>query len=152
VSSEIYGNPNPQEDSVSNTLRFWLATCLAVAFIFIPWSNALAGERGHLSMTQYSRSLGDGKIWRSALALVPRESRLMRQVVASTNESKLLLGVIAGTVFVVGVAMLAYGSTSSCKGSQANATLTSHCDRIAVSGAIGAAGGTTLLAVWALSR
>lgn len=132
------------------TLRVWLVTCLTAAFITIPWCDAFASERGRLPTAQQSPSLGDGKIWRSARALVPSESRLMRQSVASTNESKLLLGLIAGTAVVVGVTMVAYGSTASCKGKQGNTT--AHCDRIAVSGAVGLAAGAATLAVWALSR
>jgi hypothetical protein len=63
---------------------------------------------------------------------------MIRQSVASTNESKLLLGLIAGTAIVAGVTMVAYGKTPSCKGSFGNTTAT--CDRIAVLGAVGLGG------------
>lgn len=132
------------------TIRLLLVTCLTAAFITIPWSGACASERGIVPTTQESQSLGDGKVWRSALALVPSESRVMRQSVASTNESKLLLGLIAGGAIVAGVAMLAYGATSSCKGKQGNTTAT--CDRIATLGAGGLAGGAMTLVLWKLTK
>lgn len=94
----------------------------------------------------------NGEIWGAALGLVPSESRLLMrasQSVASTNESKLLLGVIAGALVVTGVAMLAYGTTSSCKGSHPT---DSTCDRFTVLGAVGLSGGTVMLVVWALSK
>jgi hypothetical protein len=135
---------------VCRTVRVLLVTCLTAAFITLPWSDALASERGILPTTQPSESLGDGQVWRSALALVPSEARLMRQSVAQTNEGKLLIGLIAGTAMVAGIGMLAYGATSSCKGKQGNSTAT--CERIALAGAIGLGGGTITLVLWALSR
>ena len=132
------------------TARVLLVTCLTAAFITIPWSGARASERGMLPTTHPSQSLGEGHVWRAALALVPSESRAMRQAVATTTESKLLVGLIAGTAVVAGVTMVAYGSTSSCKGSFGNNTAT--CDRIATLGAVALAGGATTLVLWALSR
>lgn len=41
--------------------------------------------------------------------VVPTEARLMRQSVATTNESKLLLGLVAGSAVVAGMTMVAYG-------------------------------------------
>ena len=136
---------------MGRTVRLLLVPCLIAAFITIPWSGAVAGERALVTTTQQSQSVGDGQVWRSALALVPSESRMMRQSVASTNESKLLIGLIAGTAIVAGLGMVAYGATSSCKGrNQGNATAT--CDRITMLGAVGLGGGALTLALWALSR
>lgn len=132
------------------SVRVWLVTYLAAAFITIPWSGACANERGMVTTPQQSASSGGGRVWRSAVALVPSESRLMRQSVASTNESKLLVGVIAGAAVVTGVTMLAYGATSSCKGKQGNTTAT--CDRIATLGAAGLAGGAITLVLWKLTK
>lgn len=102
-------------------------------------------------------TLGDGDrsggaIWSSGFPPVPNDSRRLTrrsQSVASTTEPKLLLGAIAGTLIVAGVALLAYGATSTCKGSHPNDTT---CDRNAVMGAVGLSGGTVMLVVWALSR
>lgn len=130
------------------TVRVLLVTCLTAAFITIPWSRALASERGIVPTTEQPQSPGDGQVWRSALALVPNESRMMSQAVASTNESKLLVGLLAGTAMVAGIGMLAYGATSSCKGGNSTAT----CERIAMFGAVGLAGGAVTLVLWRLSR
>lgn len=94
----------------------------------------------------------DGSIWRTAAGSMSNQSHLLsrsRQSVATTNEPKLLLGAIAGTLIVAGVAMLAYGATSACKGSHPNDTT---CDRNTVLGAVGLSGGTVMLVVWALSK
>jgi hypothetical protein len=146
----IHDNPTPQEDSMCRTVRLLLVTCLTAAFITMPWSGAFASERGIVPTTQPSQSLGDGQVWRSALALVPSESRMMRQSVASTNESKLLLGLIAGAAVVAGATMVAYGRTPTCKGRFGNTTAT--CDRITTSGAMALGGGAVTFALWALSR
>ena len=134
------------------TARVFLVACLIAAFTTIPWSRAFADEREIVQpvpQTQ-TQALGDATVWSSALALVPTESRLMRQSVATTNESKLLLGLVAGSAIVAGLAMVAYGATSSCKGSFGNTTRT--CDRLMVMGAAGIGAGTTTLALWRLSR
>jgi hypothetical protein len=73
-----------------------------------------------------------------------------RQSVATTNEPKLLLGIAAGALIVTGVALLAYGATASCKGS--DGATTSSCDKKTVIGAMGLSGGTVMLVVWALSK
>ena len=103
-------------------------------------------------LTTLSMADRQGEIARTALELVPSDARLLmraRQNVASTNEPKLLLGVIAGALIVTGVALLAYGTTSSCKG---NNPTDSTCDRNTVIGAVGLSGGTVMLVVWALSK
>jgi hypothetical protein len=131
-------------------IRVSAATCLIAAFIAVPCSRVYAGEIEKVPATQPSQSLSDGAVWRSAIALVPSEARLMRQSVATTNESKLLLGIVAGSAVVGGLTMVAYGATSSCKGSFGNST--AGCDRITTLGAIALAGGATTLTLWALSR
>ena len=135
---------------MSRSVRVSLVMCLAAAFISVPWSAAFAGERGSSSATWHTQSLGEGKVWRSALALVSSESRLMTQTVASTNERKLLLALAAGTAVVAGATMVAYGRTPTCKGRFGNTAAT--CDRITTSGAMALGAGATVLAVWALSR
>lgn len=138
------------------TARVFLVACLVAAFTTIPWSRAFADEREIVqpipqTQTQtQTQALGDATVWSAALALVPTESRLMRQSVATTNESKMLLGLVAGSAIVAGLAMAAYGATSSCKGSFGNTTRT--CDRLLVMGAAGVGAGTTTLALWRLSR
>lgn len=132
------------------TARVFLVACLIAAFTTIPWSRAFANESGTVQRALQTESLSDAKVWSSALALVPTESRLMRQSIATTNESKLLLGLVAGSAIVAGLAMVAYGATSSCKGSFGNTTRT--CDRLMVMGAAGVGAGTTTLALWRLSR
>jgi len=135
---------------VFRTVRLLVVMCLTAACISIPWSVALASEHGFSPATRASQSLGDRKVWRSALALVPSESRVMRQTVASTNESKLLLTLIAGGAVVAGATMVAYGRTPTCKGRFGNTTAT--CDRITTSGAMMLGGGAVTFVIWALSR
>ena len=131
-------------------VRLLLVACLTAALTTIPWSGASATEHEILPAPQPSQALNDGKVWRSALELVPSEARLMRQAVASTNESKLLLGLVAGSAVVAGLTMVAYGASSSCKGSFGNST--AGCERITMLGAVAVGGGATMLALWALSR
>ena len=132
------------------TARKFVVACLIAAFTIVPWSRAFANERETVQTIPQTQALGDATVWSAALALVPSESRLMRQSVARTNESKMLLGLVAGSAIVAGLAMVAYGATSSCKGSFGNTTRT--CDRLMVMGAAGIGAGTTTLALWRLSR
>lgn len=144
------------------TARLLMVTCLTTCLIAVPWDDALAqaapegvtrvaGEAtlalGGLS-TVSDADAGDRSIRRAARALVPSQSpRFMRaaQTVASTNKPNLILGVVSAALVVGGVALLAYGTTDSCK-------RTNTCDRSKVVGAVGAAGGSVILVVWALSR
>ena len=120
------------------TIRLSVVTSLTIALISLSCGDAFAAAPD-----------SNGKIWKSAMALVPSESRgVLKQTVASTNESKLLLGSLAGAAIVAGVALVAYGATSSCKSAHGNPT----CDRNAVIGAMGLSGGTATLVVWALSK
>lgn len=133
------------------TIRGFVVTCLTTALISLSCGDAFAavGETLPTADQPQAVALGSGKIWNSALALVPSESRgVLKQTVASTNESKLLLGSVAGAAIVAGVALVAYGATSSCKSAHGNST----CDRNAVFGAMGLSGGVATLVVWALSR
>jgi hypothetical protein len=72
------------------------------------------------------------------------------QTVAVGNEPKLLLGAAAGAAVVFGVAMIAYGATSTCKGLHGENTGT--CDKKVVIGALSLSAGATTFVVWALSR
>ena len=122
------------------TIRVFVVTTLTIALISLSCGDAFAGE---------GDALPTGKIWNSAVALLPSTSRgVMKQTVASTNESKLLLGSLTGVAIVAGVALVAYGATSSCKGAHGD----SACDRNAVIGAMSLSGGTAALVIWALSK
>ena len=131
--------------------RTFVVACLTAAFITIPFNGAWAGEREVSVPAVQSRPVADGKILRSAMALAPAESRMMlRQTVATTNESKLLVGIVAGSAIVAGLTMATYGATASCKGRFGSST--KSCDRLSTIGAITVGGGGTLLLLWALSR
>jgi hypothetical protein len=73
------------------------------------------------------------------------------QSVATTTESKLLLGLATGGLIVGGITMMAYGASSSCKGKEAS-TGSSGCDRTAMLGAVTFSGGAAVALLWALSR
>ena len=133
------------------TIRLFVVVSLTTALISLSCGDAFAGQRDTLPTVDQPQAvaLSNGKIWSSALALVPSESRgVLKQTVASTNESKLLLGSLAGAAIVAGVAMAAYGATSACKSAHGNST----CDRTAVLGAMGLSGGVVTLVVWTLSK
>ena len=110
-------------------------TCLIACLISIPWTSAFAGEQ---PITDSIRDVS------SQYRLEARG-----QSVATTTEPNLLLGVTAAGLIVVGAAMIAYGASSSCKGSHVSSA---PCDRRAFLGALGFSGGAAMLAVWALSR
>jgi hypothetical protein len=136
---------------VFRTIRLFVVASLTTALISLSCGDAFAGAPNTLPTADQSPSvaLGNGKIWSSALALVPRESRgVLKQTVASTNESKLLLGSLAGAAVVAGVALVAYGATSSCKSAHGN----SACDRTTVIGAMGMSGGMATFLIWKLSK
>ena len=133
------------------SIRVFVVTCLTTALISLSCGDAFAGVRVTLPTADQPQAgaLSDGKIWTSAMALVPSESRgVLKQTVASTNESKLLLGSLAGAAIVAGVALAAYGSTSSCKSAHGNST----CDRNALLGAMALSGGVATLVIWSLSK
>lgn len=132
-------------------IRLFVVTSLTIALISLSCGDAFAGTPDTLPTADKppAVALSNGRIWSSALALVPRESRgVLKQTVASTNESKLLIGSLAGAAIVAGVALVAYGATSGCKGSHGS----SACDRTAVIGAMGLSGGTVTLVLWSLSK
>ena len=133
------------------SIRVFVVTCLTTALISLSCGDAFADASDTLPTADQPQAvaLSSGKIWSSALALVPSESRgVLKQTVASTNESKLLLGSLAGAAIVAGVGLVAYGATSSCKSVHGN----SACDRNAVFGALGLTGGAVTLLMWSLSR
>lgn len=155
-------------------------TCLITCLVTIPWTNALASERQDFTAEQAQSQPVDDSTPGNAPATpdgvtngirnasffvgglstgdagfspVPRQYAMQsrgRQSVATTTERKLLLGVVAGALIVTGVAMLAYGATSTCKG--LNGATTNSCDKKSVIGAMGLSGGTVMLVVWALSK
>lgn len=73
-----------------------------------------------------------------------------RQNVATTTESKLMLGLATGGLIVAGLTMTAYGASSSCKSKQAPGT--SGCDRTALIGTLTFSSGIAMALLWALSR
>jgi hypothetical protein len=89
-------------------------------------------------------------LWDTPAGLPPGQSpQVMRQAVASTSQHNFILGTTATVLIVGGVALIAYSTTPSCKQSQPVST---RCDRDKVLGAIGIAGGTVMLVLWALSK
>lgn len=136
--------------------RILPVTCLIACLVTIPWTNALASERPVSTITPADvRPIAESLRASAAFAPVPTQYALLsrsRQSVAATNESKLLLGVVSGALIVGGMAMLAYGATSTCKGLHGDAGLTNSCDKKAVIGAAGLSGGSVMLVLWALSR
>ena len=143
---------------MSGAVRSLLVTILTTALIGLPSRAAFAVEAAvepaaapaPASAPALSATVAQGALWNSALAVVPSEARLMRQVVASTNESKMLIGLGASGAVVGGLGMIAYGASSSCKGKAGNSTTT--CERVALVGAVALAGGAMTLVLWALSR
>jgi hypothetical protein len=133
---------------VGKALRTTVAVMLIAAFTLIPrGASAAAAE----AVTAPVSVQTEGPIRRAAQAIVPAEARLMRQVVATTNESKIFLGLAAGGAMVAGLALLAYGSSSSCKGKPGN-TPSGTCERLALAGGVAVAGGGVTLLLWSLSR
>ena len=132
---------------MTGAVRLLFVTILTVALIGLPSRAAFAAEA---DAAPAPHVVSHGPLLRSALAVVPPQARLMRQVVATTNESKILLGLVSAGAAVGGLGMLAYGSSSSCKGKPGNDTKT--CERLAVIGAVSLGAGVAALALWALSR
>ena len=129
-------------------LRTTAAVVLIAAFTLVPRAaSAAAGESAAAPVAVQT----EGPIRRAAQAVVPAEARLMRQVVATTNESKIFLGLASGGAMVAGLALLAYGSSSSCKGKPGN-TPSGTCERLALAGGVAVAGGGVTLLLWSLSR
>ena len=125
-----------------SSARRFAVTCVILSILIGPWSQAFASEREPEKV--------DGKILRTATRLASSGSRLMRlQSVATTNESKILLGVISGGLMVAGVAVGVYGMTSSC---ESRHPTDNTCARNKVIGSIGLAGGSAMLLMWRLSR
>jgi len=136
---------------VFRTIRLFVVTSITIALISLSYGDAFAATPDTLPTADQPQAvaLGNGRIWKSALALVPSQSRgVLKQTVASTNESKLLLGSVAGAAVVAGVALAAYGATSSCKSAHGNGA----CDRTTVLGAMGLSGGTATFVIWTLSK
>lgn len=138
--------------------------CVTACLVMVPWTSAFAREGPDPALDAAAAPAAPGLreslrhvTFETAEAApfspVPGRNALQprgRQSVATTNESKLLIGIIAGSMIVGGVALMAYGATSTCKGSEG--TSTSACDKKTVIGALSFSGGAALLALWALSR
>jgi hypothetical protein len=133
---------------VGRVLRTILIASLIATFTSIPRAVSAASDAAAIRPVSVQ---ADGPIRRAAQAVVPSEARLMRQVVATTNESKVFLGLASGAAIVAGVALLAYGRSSSCKGKPGNAA-TGPCERLAMLGSIATGGGAATLLLWSLSR
>lgn len=131
--------------------RVFPVTCVIACLVTIPWTPAAASAPQDFRPETAETRPAPG-IREAALAIGATQSLQSRslQTVASSNEPKLLLGVVAGALIVTGVAMIAYGATATCKGSQGEATNT--CDKKTVMGAMALSGGTVMLVVWALSK
>lgn len=158
-------------------LRAFRVACVTACLITVPWTHAFGRER-HDSAVEPAQappvavlehqSTGPGtpgilKSLRNVtfephgasapFSTLPGGSALQqrgRQSVATTTESKMLLGIVAGSMIVGGMALMAYGATSTCKGSEGAST--SACDKKAVIGALSFSGGVAMLVLWALSR
>lgn len=151
------------------TARAIPVACLITCVVFSPWSHAFASDpRDAASESADARPavpralqagirpasivFGTAPSEAPAFSVVPRQAFLpaqKRQSVASTNEPKLLLGILAGALIVTGVAMITYGATSTCKGLHEG---TNSCDKKTVIGAMAVSGGAVMLVVWGLSR
>lgn len=137
-------------------IRVLPVTCVIACLVTIPWTNALAGERQDFTSKQEQSAPVLPSARAAAFSPVPSQYALLsgaaRQSVATTNERKLLLGVVAGALIVGGASLLAYGATSTCKGLHADADLTNSCDKQTVIGALALSGGAAMLVLWTLSR
>ena len=123
---------------MGRVVRTILVATLIATFTFVPRGATAASSDAAAAPISVQT---DGPIRRAAQAVVPSEARLMRQVVATTNESKVFIGVAAGAAIVTGIALLAYGSSSSCKGDPIGAFATGPCCATTTGrGAIAAAG------------
>lgn len=116
-------------------------TCAITCLILVPPTRAFAAERSPTPILDSVRAMA------TAPAASPQGGS---QSVASTTESKMLLGITTGALIVGGIAMVAYGSTSTCKGREGQST--GACDRTAVIGALGFSSGAAMALLWALSR
>lgn len=140
------------------TARLALVTCLTASLVIVPCKHALASD-GQAALSHViipvstvgGADNGNGKIWGAALAAVPAGSSLLkaRQVVASAKENHFILGITSAGLVIGSIALLAYGTTDTCKRAHVG---TSTCDRAKVLGAIGVATGTMIVVVWALSK
>lgn len=125
-------------------------TCVVMCLSLVSWTPALAHERQNVTPAPSPVPGGIRETIRqvSFAELAPAEP--VRQSVATTTESKLLLGLATGGLIVGGLTMMAYGASSSCKGKQAPGT--NGCDRTAILGTVTFSSGTAIALLWALSR
>ena len=120
--------------------RVLQVTCAITCFVVAPWTHAFAGEHSPTPIRDSVRQA----------SFAPAPSQQGGQSVAATTEPKLLLGITTGALIVGGIAMITYGSTSTCKGREGLST--GACDRTALIGAFSFSGGAAMALLWALSR
>ena len=136
--------------------RVLAVTCLITCLVTIPWTHALASENRDFTTNEaLSAPVVPSARADAAFAPVLSQYALLsrtRQSVATTNERKLLLGVVTGALIVGGASLMAYGATSTCKGQHSDAATTNSCDKQAVIGALALSGGIATLVIWSLSR
>ncbi|MBI2189803.1 MAG: hypothetical protein HYU37_22205 [Acidobacteria bacterium] len=136
-------------------------TCVVLCLSLVPWTHAFAEQAQPITAAaQPSVGIRESIRQMSFAAAAPAPgppSRLRdgveergRQSVATTTESKLLLGVATGALMVGGMTMMAYGASATCKGKQGEST--SACDRTALIGTMSFSGGAAMALLWALSR
>lgn len=122
-------------------------TCVATCVSLAPWAHAFGGDHQTLAAPQPTR-IRDAVRQVSFEAAAPQDGG--GQSVATTTESKLLLGLATGALMVGGLSMMAYGSTATCKGKDGAST--SGCDRTVLVGTLAFSSGAAMALLWALSR
>lgn len=129
--------------------RVLRVACVTACLVAGPWTNVFGQELQPGALLNAVRNVSFGA---PADAQPSRYARQERggQSVATTTESKLLLGLVSGGLIVGGMTMMAYGASATCKGREG--TSTTGCDRTAVIGAMSLSGGAAMLLLWALSR
>ena len=129
--------------------RVLQVACVAASLVVVPRTSVFAQELQQGALLHAVRTVSFGA---PASAQPSRYASQERgtQSVATTTESKLLLGLVSGGLIVGGMTMMAYGASATCKGREG--TSTTGCDRTAVIGAMSLSGGAAMLLLWALSR
>jgi hypothetical protein len=123
---------------------------IVICLSLIAWTPAFAHERADVAPASGQPPGGIRETIRqmSFAELAPAASA--RQNVATTTESKLMLGLATGGLIVGGLTMMAYGASSSCKSKQTPGT--SGCDRTTLIGTVTFSSGAAMALLWALSR
>jgi hypothetical protein len=146
--------------------RVLQVTCVITCLVTVPLTDAFASERAAASteavppvaegiMNGIRRASFGAPAANADFTPVPTQFAMQsrgRVSVADTNESKLLLGIAAGTMVVAGLGLIAYGATSTCKGINGDPTTTNGCDKKTMMGALSLSGGLATFLVWSFSR